>query len=143
MTCACCNDLKTQRWLSLNCLLSLCLTPLSDGNTLNKMMGIFPSTLFLIEKFSHRWKNFFGGYFWEGGKEKRRMDRRSRRTQRYNNINLNNRTSNISFRFPGWFSGKESACQCRRHRLDPWVGKMPWRRKWQSPPAFLSGKCHG
>ena len=27
-------------------------------------------------------------------------------------------------------SGKESACQCRRHkrrRFDPWVGKMPWR----------------
>ena len=22
-------------------------------------------------------------------------------------------------------SGKESACQCRRHRFDPWVGKIP------------------
>ena len=21
---------------------------------------------------------------------------------------------------PRWFSGKESACQCRRHRFDPW-----------------------
>ena len=27
-------------------------------------------------------------------------------------------------------SGKESACQCRRHRFDPWVRKMPWSRKW-------------
>ena len=30
-------------------------------------------------------------------------------------------------------SGKESACQCRRHkrwRFDAWVGKMGWRRKW-------------
>ena len=26
---------------------------------------------------------------------------------------------------------KESACQCRRCRFDPWVGKIPWRRKWQ------------
>ena len=31
-------------------------------------------------------------------------------------------------------SGKESTCQCKRHRrceFDPWVGKIPWRRKWQ------------
>ena len=30
--------------------------------------------------------------------------------------------------FPGGSSGKESACQCKRckrHRFDPWVGKMP------------------
>ena len=24
-----------------------------------------------------------------------------------------------------WLSGKESACQCRRLRFDPWVGKTP------------------
>ena len=24
-----------------------------------------------------------------------------------------------------------------------WVGKIPWRRKWQSTPVFLSGKFHG
>ena len=29
-----------------------------------------------------------------------------------------------------WFSGKESACQCRRHGFDPSVGKISWRRKW-------------
>ena len=23
-----------------------------------------------------------------------------------------------------WLSGKESACQCKRHRLNPWVGEM-------------------
>jgi len=31
--------------------------------------------------------------------------------------------------FPGGASGKESTCQCRRHkrhRFNPWVGKMPW-----------------
>ena len=47
---------------------------------------------------------------------------------------------------PRWFSGKESACQCRRHRRHgfyPWVGKIPWRRKWQPTPVFLSGKFHG
>ena len=44
---------------------------------------------------------------------------------------------------PRWFSGKESACQCRRHGFDPWVGKMPWRRKWQPIPVFLSAKVCG
>ena len=42
-----------------------------------------------------------------------------------------------------WLSGKESSCQCRRHRLDPWVRKIPWWRKRQLTPAFLSGKSHG
>ena len=26
--------------------------------------------------------------------------------------------------------GKDSACQCRRHGFNPWIGKIPWRRKW-------------
>jgi len=28
-------------------------------------------------------------------------------------------------------------------RFDPWVRKMPWRRKWQPPPVLLPGKSHG
>ena len=34
---------------------------------------------------------------------------------------------------PGWPSGKEFACQyrrCKRHKFDPWVGKIFWSRKW-------------
>ena len=46
-------------------------------------------------------------------------------------------------RLPWWLSGKESACQCRRHQFDPWVRKIPWRRKWQPPSVFLPGKSHG
>ena len=45
-----------------------------------------------------------------------------------------------------WLSGKESTCQCRNHRrprLDPWVRKIPWRRKWQPAPVFLPGKSYG
>ena len=41
--------------------------------------------------------------------------------------------------FPGGTSGKEPACQCRRHKrhgFDPWVGKIPWRRRWQ--PTLIS-----
>ena len=26
--------------------------------------------------------------------------------------------------------------------FDPWVGKFPWRRKWQPTPVFLPGKSH-
>ena len=44
---------------------------------------------------------------------------------------------------PWWLSSKESTCQCRRHRLDPWVWKIPWRRDWQPAPVFLPGKSHG
>ena len=33
--------------------------------------------------------------------------------------------------------------QCRRPRFDPWVGKTPWRRKWQPTPVFLPGKFRG
>ena len=48
--------------------------------------------------------------------------------------------------FPGGASGKEPACQCRRHkthRLDPWIGKIPWRKAQQPTPGFLPGKSHG
>ena len=44
------------------------------------------------------------------------------------------------WRLPWWLSSKESACQGRRRRFDPWVGKIPWRRKWQPTPGFLPGK---
>ena len=29
-----------------------------------------------------------------------------------------------------WLSGKESVCQFRRCRFNPWVSKTPCRRKW-------------
>ena len=48
--------------------------------------------------------------------------------------------------FPAGASGKEPTCQCRRCkrlRFDPWVGKIPWRRKWQPTGIFLPGKSHG
>ena len=31
----------------------------------------------------------------------------------------------------------------RRPGFDPWVGKIPWGRKWQSTPVLLPGKSHG
>ena len=47
---------------------------------------------------------------------------------------------------PRWRSGEKSTCQCRRHSrhgFNPWVGKIPWRGKWQATPVFLPGKSHG
>ena len=47
---------------------------------------------------------------------------------------------------PRWHHCKEPICQCRRHkgcRFDPWIGKIPWRRKLQPTPVFLPGKFHG
>ena len=43
-------------------------------------------------------------------------------------------------------SGKESTWQCRRprrHRFNPWVRKILWRRAWQPTPVFLPGKSQG
>ena len=28
-------------------------------------------------------------------------------------------------------------------QADPWVAKIPWRRKWQPTPVSLAGKSHG
>ena len=58
-----------------------------------------------------------------------------------------------SLRFPGgsachagvWslrFSG--GIClQCGRPGFNPWVRKIPWRRKWQPTPVFMPRKFHG
>ena len=54
---------------------------------------------------------------------------------------INRRKTNKSYNnwctwkrgFPGGASGKELTCQSRRPKraqFDPWVGKIPWRRKW-------------
>ena len=44
---------------------------------------------------------------------------------------------------PWCLNGKESFWQCRRYGLHPWVGKIPWRRRWQPTPEFFPGKAHG
>ena len=49
-------------------------------------------------------------------------------------------------RVSGGASGKEPTCQCRRHkrhRFDPWVGKITWRRKWLPTVVFLPGEFYG
>ena len=41
--------------------------------------------------------------------------------------------------FLGGLDGKAFA----RSTFDPWVGKIPWGRKWQPTPGLLPGKFHG
>ena len=31
----------------------------------------------------------------------------------------------------------------QERQVDPWFGKIPWRRKWQPPLVFLPGESHG
>ena len=44
--------------------------------------------------------------------------------------------------------GEESTCWCRKYKrcgFDPWVRKIPWRRRrvWQPPPVLMPGESHG
>ena len=63
--------------------------------------------------------------------------------QKFQNWRIFLRFTSSFYRLPRWLSGRESTCQCRRCRFDPWVGKIPWRRKWKPPPVFLPGEFHG
>jgi len=45
--------------------------------------------------------------------------------------------------FPGDSVVEESPCKYRRHRFDPWVGKIPLSRKWQPTLVSLPGESHG
>ena len=45
-----------------------------------------------------------------------------------------------------WLSSKESACNAgdaSRHRFDPWVGKISWRREGLPTPVLLPEKFQG
>ena len=33
--------------------------------------------------------------------------------------------------------------ETKRHRFDPWVRKIPWRRAWLPTPVSLPGESHG
>ena len=44
---------------------------------------------------------------------------------------------------PWWLSGKGSAYNSGDFGFNPWVRKIPWRRKWQPHTVFVPGKSHG
>ena len=50
-------------------------------------------------------------------------------------VNIINHIRVYALGLPWWLSGKESACQCRRHRFDPLSGRIPQATEWLSPCA--------
>ena len=42
--------------------------------------------------------------------------------------------------FPGSSDGKSVCLQCGRPGFHPWVGKIPWRRKWHPHSSTLAWK---
>ena len=47
--------------------------------------------------------------------------------------------------FPDGDSGKGSIRQgrrCIKHRFDPWVRQIPWRRAWQPTAVYLPEESH-
>ena len=47
--------------------------------------------------------------------------------------------------FPGGASGKEPACQCRRHKrrgFDPWVRKIPLEEGVTTHSSILAWRIH-
>ena len=46
---------------------------------------------------------------------------------------------------PTWFSGKDSACQSRRHRrprFNPWAGRIPLEKEMVTHSRILARKVH-
>ena len=48
----------------------------------------------------------------------------------------------VEMGFPGGSVVKNLPAM-RRHEFNPWVRKIPWKKKWQSTPAFLPEESHG
>ena len=75
---------------------------------------------------------------WQSGGEVKDSGIQQIKTQSRRNTG----SSESMWGFHWWLRGKESACQYRRHRFDPWIGMIPWGREWQLTPIFLSGESH-
>ena len=49
-------------------------------------------------------------------------------------------THAVNSRLPWWLRWLRICLQCGRPGLNPWVGKIPWKRTWQRTPVFLPGE---
>ena len=52
-------------------------------------------------------------------------------------------TRPFRYGLPWWLKWSSVCLQCGRPGFNPWVRKIPWRRKWQPTPVLLPGKSHG
>ena len=46
-------------------------------------------------------------------------------------------SQSVTGELPRWLRGKESTCQWRKCGFDPWIRKIPWRRKWLPIPFLV------
>ena len=44
--------------------------------------------------------------------------------------------------FPDGSAVKNPPAILERPEFDPWIGRIPWRKKWQPTPGFLPEKSH-
>ena len=51
---------------------------------------------------------------------------------------MNSKQVNFLLRLSWYLSGRESACQCRRHRFDPWVAKKPLEEEIAIHPSIFA-----
>ena len=49
----------------------------------------------------------------------------------------------IEMWLPWWLRWWRTCLKGRRPGFDPWVRKIPWRKKWQPTPLFLLGEARG
>ena len=73
------------------------------------------------------------------------MDRGAWRATVHGGSKESNMTECLSTAYSIWVSlvAQTVSLQYRGLKLDPWVGKIPWRRAWQPTPVFLPGESHG
>ena len=57
--------------------------------------------------------------------------------------NFKSRVIIINYELLLWLSWYRICLQCGSPGFDPWVGKIPWRRKRLPTPVFWLGECHG
>ena len=59
-------------------------------------------------------------------------------------LNTIKKSPSLPYRLHRWLSGKESPAmqETQDTRLDLWVGKILWRKKWQLTPVFFPGRSH-
>ena len=58
-------------------------------------------------------------------------------------LNILKEVFNFCLSLPRWLRGLSVCLQCGRPGFNPWVRKIPWRRKWQPTPVLLPGESHG
>ena len=120
----------------------------------NGTAGSYGSVLNILKNYKIKVKETYSRFFWNSLINiyqkvdyllKNPCQVISKIHQHFDAISISWEESNMSTSFEGlpwWCHGKEPACQFRRRRFSPWVGKILWWRRWQHTLVFLPGKSH-